>query len=55
MAPSGQRNREIAVELARSTRSQLADALRAGSAAGVFALQADHDDVACFCSGSPIA
>ncbi len=47
----GQRNREIAVELAelaRSTRAKLADALRAGSAAGVFKLRAGPDDVASF-------
>ena len=47
----GQRNQEIAselAELARSTRSKLAEALRAGSAAGVFELRADPDDVASF-------
>jgi AcrR family transcriptional regulator len=47
----GQRNPEIAAELAelaRSTRTRLADALRAGSEAGVFTLTVDPDDVACF-------
>lgn len=47
----GQRNREIATELAelaRSTRERLAAALRAGSAAGVFVLRADPGDVASF-------
>jgi AcrR family transcriptional regulator len=45
----GQRNAEIGAELAelaRSTRTRLAQALRAGSQAGVFELRADHDDVA---------
>jgi AcrR family transcriptional regulator len=47
----GQRNAEIAAELAelaRSTRTRLADALRARSDAGVFELRADPDDVASF-------
>jgi AcrR family transcriptional regulator len=47
----GQRNDEIALELAelaRSTRARLADALRARSEAGVFELRADPDDVASF-------
>jgi AcrR family transcriptional regulator len=47
----GQRNREIAVELAtlaRSTRERLGDALRAGSEAGVFELRAAPGDIASF-------
>lgn len=47
----GQRNAEIAAELselARRTRTRLAEALRAGSATGVFELQAAPDDVAAF-------
>jgi AcrR family transcriptional regulator len=47
----GQRNREIAVELAelaRSTRERLAEALRIRSQAGVFELRAAPNDVACF-------
>jgi len=47
----GQRNGEIAVELAelaRTTRTRLADALRARSKAGVFELRAGADDVASF-------
>ena len=47
----GQRNGEIAselAELARRTRMRLADALRAGSEAGVFELRAAPDDVASF-------
>jgi AcrR family transcriptional regulator len=47
----GQRNAEIAAELAelaRRTRTRLAAALRAGSAAGVFELRAGPDDVASF-------
>jgi AcrR family transcriptional regulator len=47
----GQRNAEIAselAELARRTRTRLADALRAGSEAGVFELRAGPDDVASF-------
>jgi AcrR family transcriptional regulator len=47
----GQRNREIAVELAelaRSTRERLADALRARSLAGVFELRAAPGDVSSF-------
>jgi AcrR family transcriptional regulator len=47
----GQRNREIALELAqlaRSTRERLGDALRAASEAGVFELQAPPGDVANF-------
>jgi len=47
----GQRNREIGAELAelaRSTRSRLADALRDGSDAGVFELRAPPGDVASF-------
>ena len=47
----GQRNPEIAAELsalARRTRTRLADALRAGSHAGVFTLTAGPDDVATF-------
>jgi AcrR family transcriptional regulator len=47
----GQRNAEIAAELAelaRSTRIRLADALRAGREAGVFELRADPADVASF-------
>jgi AcrR family transcriptional regulator len=46
-----QRNDEIApelAELARTLRLTLADALRAGSEAGVFALEADPGDVATF-------
>ncbi|HEX4010568.1 MAG TPA: TetR family transcriptional regulator [Solirubrobacteraceae bacterium] len=46
-----QRNAEIAselAELARRTRTRLADALRAGSEAGVFELRAGADDVASF-------
>jgi AcrR family transcriptional regulator len=45
----GQRNAEIAAELAelaRTTRVRLAEALRAGSEAGVFELRADPDVVA---------
>jgi AcrR family transcriptional regulator len=47
----GQRNAEIAVELAelaRRTRERLADALHAASKAGLFQLRADPDDVASF-------
>jgi AcrR family transcriptional regulator len=47
----GQRNREIAAELAqlaRSTRERLADALRTGSQAGVFELRAPPGEVANF-------
>ena len=47
----GQRNAEIAAELAelaRRTRIRLADALRAGSEAGMFELRASPDDVASF-------
>jgi AcrR family transcriptional regulator len=47
----GQRNREIAVELAqlaRSTRERLAEALRHRSQAGVFELRAAPADVASF-------
>jgi AcrR family transcriptional regulator len=47
----GQRNSEIAselAELARRTRTRLADALRARSQAGVFELRAEPDDVASF-------
>jgi AcrR family transcriptional regulator len=47
----GQRNAEIAAELAelaRSTRLRLAGALRTGSAAGIFELRASPDDVASF-------
>jgi AcrR family transcriptional regulator len=47
----GQRNPEIGAELAalaRSTRTRLADALRAGSEAGVFTLTVGPDDVASF-------
>src|ERR1700741_2332985 len=47
----GQRNAEIAAELAelaRRTRTRLADALRAGREAGVFELRAAPDDVASF-------
>lgn len=47
----GQRNREIAAELAelaRTTRERLADALRARSQAGVFELRASAVDVANF-------
>jgi AcrR family transcriptional regulator len=47
----GQRNREIASELAqlaRSTRERLADALRAGRQSGVFELRASPGDVANF-------
>jgi AcrR family transcriptional regulator len=47
----GQRNGEIATELAelaRSTRERLAEALRAGSRAGVFELRADAGDVSSF-------
>jgi AcrR family transcriptional regulator len=47
----GQRNHEIAVELAtlaRSTRERLGDALRAGSEAGVFELRAAPGDIASF-------
>ena len=47
----GQRNGEIAAELAelaRSTRERLAEALRAGSRAGVFELRADPGDVSSF-------
>jgi AcrR family transcriptional regulator len=46
-----QRNTGIAAELAelaRSLRLQLAEALRAGSRAGVFELRAEPDDVAAF-------
>ena len=46
-----QRNTEIATELAelaRRTRTRLAEALRAGSEAGVFELRASPDDVASF-------
>ena len=46
-----QRNTEIATELeelARTLRLQLAQALRAGSAAGVFELRAEPDEVATF-------
>ena len=49
MATLAQRNVEIATELAelaRRTRSHLADALRAGSEAGVLSLRADPDDIA---------
>ena len=49
MATLAQRNVEIATELAelgRRTRSHLADALRAGSEAGVLSLRADADDIA---------
>ena len=47
----GQRNAEIGAELAelaRSTRVRLAQALRAGSEAGVFELRGSPDDVAGF-------
>ncbi|HEY2260965.1 MAG TPA: TetR/AcrR family transcriptional regulator [Solirubrobacteraceae bacterium] len=47
----GQRNREIAVELAelaRSTRQRLAEALRVRSQAGVFELRATPNDIASF-------
>ncbi|MGA2012307.1 MAG: TetR/AcrR family transcriptional regulator [Solirubrobacteraceae bacterium] len=47
----GQRNEEIAAELAqlaRSTRVRLAEALRAGSETGAFELRADPTDVAGF-------
>jgi hypothetical protein len=47
----GQRNRELADELrqlARATRERLAEALRAGAAAGVFGLRADPVDLAGF-------
>jgi AcrR family transcriptional regulator len=47
----GQRNAEIGAELAelaRRTRTRLAEALRAGSEAGVFELRAAPDDVAAF-------
>jgi AcrR family transcriptional regulator len=47
----GQRNTEIAAELAelaRGMRTRLADALLAGSEAGVFELRAAPDDVASF-------
>ncbi|HEY3729502.1 MAG TPA: TetR/AcrR family transcriptional regulator [Solirubrobacteraceae bacterium] len=47
----GQRNREIATELAelaRSTRERLGDALRLHSQAGVFELRAAPNDVASF-------
>jgi hypothetical protein len=47
----GQRNAEIGAELAelaRSTRTRLAEALRAGSEAGVFELRASPGDVASF-------
>ncbi len=47
----GQRNPEIAAELAelaRRTRTRLADALRAGREAGKFELRASPDDVASF-------
>jgi len=47
----GQRNPEIAAELAelaRSTRARFAEALRVGSQAGVFELRADPGDVASF-------
>jgi AcrR family transcriptional regulator len=47
----GQRNGEIAAELAelaRSTRTRLADALRVGRDSGVFELRAEPDDVASF-------
>jgi AcrR family transcriptional regulator len=46
-----QRNAEIAAEveeLSRNLRQQLAEALRAGSEAGVFKLTAEPDDVATF-------
>jgi AcrR family transcriptional regulator len=46
-----QRNDDIATELAelsRTLRLQLAEALRAGSQAGVFELRGDPGDVACF-------
>jgi AcrR family transcriptional regulator len=49
-----QRNREIAgelQELARATRERLAEALRAGAAAGVFELRADPADFAGFLFG----
>jgi AcrR family transcriptional regulator len=49
-----QHNREIADELqqlAGTTRRRLADALRAGAAAGVFALRADPVDLAGFLFG----
>ena len=45
------RRAEIAAELAelaRRTRTRLAEALRAGSQAGVFTLRASPDDVASF-------
>jgi AcrR family transcriptional regulator len=51
MLTLGQRNAEIAAELAelaRRTRMRLAEALRAGSQAGVFTLRASPDDVASF-------
>jgi AcrR family transcriptional regulator len=51
MLTLGQRNAEIAAELAelaRRTRTRLADALQAGSEAGVFKLRAGADDVASF-------
>ncbi|MGO9957121.1 MAG: TetR/AcrR family transcriptional regulator [Solirubrobacteraceae bacterium] len=47
----GQRNEEIGselAELARSLRVRLAQALAAGSEAGVFQLRADASEVACF-------
>ena len=47
----GQRNPEIAAELAelaRRTRTRLADALRAGKEAGKFELRASPDDIASF-------
>jgi AcrR family transcriptional regulator len=47
----GQRNAEIAAELAelaRRTRTRLAEALRAGSDAGTFALRAAPEEVASF-------
>lgn len=47
----GQRNAEIGAELAelaRRTRTRLAEALRAGSAAGVFELKAEPEEVAGF-------
>ena len=47
----GQRNPEIGAELAelaRGTRTRLADALRAGSEAGKFELRGSADDVASF-------
>jgi hypothetical protein len=47
----GQRNAEIGselAELARANRTRLAEALRAGSEAGVFELRAAPDEVAGF-------